>query len=288
MIKTIETAKVTVDEINENIPGTIEKCLGKKLITDPIKHKIFIAKNLGDEFAVFVANDSPGTVQINIFLNIKSDRSDLVDGIEEFLRKLAVKFGAKTVRIRVKDNEGIIKQALQTAGFSIVERKDMAILFEKKLRPAPEKIIEQKVVKKAQKPIITTKPPVQPLKVQEKIVSPPEIVPAEKTVIQDNAISAKATHIEIPAERIVASNNVISVEKKSQTIGEKIQEVCKRFNLNNIQRSILEVLAEEPLSESEIRLKSKFKGDIKGQLMFLKQQKLIKNKVIRGKYQINI
>ncbi len=80
-------------------------------------------------------------------------------------------------------------------------------------------------------------------------------------------------------------------KKKPITTQEKIDEACKKHSLDpkGLSKRILEALAEKPLTERDIRLKSKAKADIRGQIFFLREKGLIKRELEKGgKYKTNI
>lgn len=76
------------------------------------------------------------------------------------------------------------------------------------------------------------------------------------------------------------------MEGNPKTIQEKIDIACRRFSLIGLQKSILESLIEKPLSENEIKVKIKTTGNIKGQLLFLREMKLINQ--AKGGYELNL
>lgn len=77
-------------------------------------------------------------------------------------------------------------------------------------------------------------------------------------------------------------------EEKLKTIQEKIEIACRRFNLIELQKRILEELAKKPLTQNEIRLLTNAKADVSGQISFLREKGLIKSKSKKGKCYINI
>ncbi len=74
-------------------------------------------------------------------------------------------------------------------------------------------------------------------------------------------------------------------EKDPKNIQEKIDKICKNYRLIPLQKSILEALTENPLSENEIKVKIKKSGELKGQLLFLQENRLIT--AVRGGYKLN-
>lgn len=106
------------------------------------------------------------------------------------------------------------------------------------------------------------------------------VLPAPAEIIE--LVACKPSEIKILQEKPQPKKE----EKKPKTIQEKIEIACKRFNLIELQKRILEELAKKPLSEREIRLESKAKADVGGQIAFLREKKLINP--IKGKYKLNI
>lgn len=75
-------------------------------------------------------------------------------------------------------------------------------------------------------------------------------------------------------------------EENKKTTQEKIEIAARNFRLIPLQKSILEALKETSLSEIELRKKIRTANELRGQLLYLQQLKLIKQ-VKRG-YELNL
>lgn len=125
---------IEIAEITDNFAEKIRECLGKSFKVHPDTQKIFIAKTKDGPFAVYVtANHDAATIRLYIFLSTIAEKPYLVESNRKILQILPEKYKAEKVIIKLEDNEGIIKQSLQAAGFSVTNRNGRAITLEKKL-----------------------------------------------------------------------------------------------------------------------------------------------------------
>jgi hypothetical protein len=147
-----KTKKVKVYEITENIAVSIETCLGRNLLINREKQKVFIGSDREEKsFAVFVtSNKKPEEALLRIYISPNAEEPDLSEAMKELPQILSEKYPfAKEIVSEIEDNDGIIKQAM--TGFSVKKR---IIVYGKELHGKPKSKPEKppaKIIKKREK-----------------------------------------------------------------------------------------------------------------------------------------